>query len=214
MTQDWEYNSLNLTTPAYTVQYLGASLNTPDKRGDNVVVPGKTGRLYTRKEFAQRSISLAMWVKDVDPATGSTASEAQLLANLDSLRQTFSEPGTHLLKHTMGGTVREAPAEILQAIEFEPFGTAPYYRYVVEFMIHGAVWRSENDEVIGPTTISSTPQNIGLSNPGTYQTEDGVYTIIGYTIDPRVTMGSYYVEYDGTVVAGGTLVINCNDFTC
>ena len=80
------------------------------------MIPGKTGRyLTTNKKLDSRTVSLAMWVKDVDPATGAAMGtpEAQLQTNLDTLRQTFATEGTALLKHTMGGTVRQAPAEVL-----------------------------------------------------------------------------------------------------
>lgn len=218
MAQDWEFNSFNLTTPAYTVQYLGASANTPNRRGEDLVIPGKTGRyLTTGKKLDSRTVSLALWVKDVSPATGTGASEAQLMTNLDALRKVLTTDGTALLKHTMGGTVRQVPAEVLNAVEFEPFGTAPYYRFVVDFNLADPLWQAETARSTGSTSIASNPQNVTLVNNGTYRNEHGTITLVtpagGTVVDPRFTIGDDYVEYTGTILAEGTLIIDCSNWT-
>ena len=212
MTQDWEYKGTNLTTYAYNVQLLGTGAEVPARRGENIVVPGKTGRhLTTSKPLDERRVSLAMWVKDVNPSTGGSASESQLLSNLDTLRQVFSSSGTGLLKHTMGGTARQAAAEVVSSVAFEPFGTAPYYRYVVEFSMANPFWRAETART-ATGTITSSPQNVTLVNNGTYRCEDGTVQITGQIVDPKFTIGDDWVQYTGTVSAGGTLVINCGSW--
>ena len=219
MAQDWEFNGVNLTTPAYTVQYLGASPNTPARRGQDLTIPGKTGRYRTTgKKLDSRTVSLAMWVKDVDPSTGAsqgTAAEAQLQRNLDTLRAMMATEGTALLKHTMGGTTRQVPAEIVNASTFEPFGTVPYYRFVVEWSLADPLWRAENTRTIGPTNLTTNPQNVTLVNNGTYRNEHATVTLVspGTVVDPRFTIGSTYVEYTGTVYDGGTLAIDCSTWT-
>jgi len=219
MAQDWEFAGVNLTTPAYTVQYLGASPNTPARRGEDLTIPGKTGRyLTTGKKLDSRTVSLAMWVKDLDPSTGNsmgTAAEAQLQTNLDTLRKLIATEGTALLKHTMGGTTRQVPAEIINAVDFEPFGTAPYYRFVVEWSLADPLWRAEAARTIGPTNLTTNPQNVTLVNNGTYRNEHATITLIapGTVVDPKFAIGSTYVEYTGTVSGGGTLAINCSTWT-
>jgi hypothetical protein len=210
MTQDWEFRSTNLTTYAYNVQYLGAGFDVPGRRGENLVIPGKTGRyLTTSKPLDERRVSLSMWVKDVDPATGGSASEAQLLANLDALRGLFATGGTGLLKHTMGTVIRQAPAEVVSAVTFEPFGTAPYYRFVVEFVMADPLWRAQSATTAGPTGITTSPQNLTLANNGTYRNEQGTIQVTGQIVDPKFTIDADWVQYTGTVAAGGTLTIDC-----
>lgn len=218
MAQDWEFAGINLTTPAYTVEYLGASPNTPARRGENLVIPGKTGRyLTTNKKLDERTIALALWVKDVDPATGAVAGtpEAQLQTNLDTLRAMIATDGTALLKHTMGGTTRQVPAEILNAVEFTAFGPTPYYRFIVEWSLADPLWRAETAYNNGTVDILTNPQNLTISNRGTYRNEHAAITLVspGTVVDPRFAIGADYVQYTGTIAGGGTLAIDCSAWT-
>lgn len=217
MAQDWEFASLNLTTPAYDVQYLGASESVPARRGDNLTIPAKTGRyLTTNKKLDERSVSLAMWVKDVD-SNGQNQGTASLLSNLDALKRVFATEGTALLKHTISGTTRQVPAEVLSAVEFAPFGTAPYYRFVVEFSLADPLWQAETARTIGPTNWTTNPQNVTLINNGTYRNEHGTITLVtplnGTVVNPKFTIGTDYVQYTGTIASQGTLVIDCSSWT-
>lgn len=213
MSQDWEFNSFNLTTPAYDVQYLGASEEVPQRRGQNLTIPAKTGRyLTTNKKLDERRVALAMWVKDVDQ-NGQNKGTASLLANLDALKKVFATDGTALLKHTISGTVRQAPAEVVSSVQFEPFGTAPFYRYVVEFSMADPLWRAETGRTVGPVTITTNPQNVTLVNNGTYRQEQGTIKVTGEITDPKFTIGSDWVLYTGTVAGGGTLTIDCSNWT-
>ena len=212
MAQDWEWAGVNLTTYAYNVRYLGAGESVPPRRGENLAIPGKTGRhLSTLKPLDERIVTLAMWVKDVESSTGAfgTAREETLQTNLDTLKRAFARDGTALLKHSMAGTTRQAPAEILSSVQFEPFGTAPYYQFVVEWVMHYPFWRAETARTTGPTNLTTSPQNVTLVNNGTYRNEQGTISVTGQIVDPKLTIGDDWVQYTGTVAAGGTLTIDC-----
>lgn len=213
MAQDWEYNGVNLTRYGFNIQHLGAPLNTAPFRGDNIVVPHKTGRLYTAKWADQRIVSLSMWVKDIPVDAGTPNAESYMLANLDTLRQLFGAPGQHTLKHQFGTVTRLAQAEVVNQVEFQPEGINNVYRLVVEFQLADPWWYAESATTVGPTSIVSNPQNITVTNAGTYQVEDAIITTAGLIADPKFTVGSRWVQYTGTVPAGGTLVVNCGAYT-
>lgn len=212
MAQSWTFDGTDLTTYAYNVGILFAPLSIPPRRADNLVVPGRTGRVYVPKVFDQRIVSLGMWVRDVIPGTGLSPSEAQLLTNLDALRKLFAQNGRSALNHVMGGVTRTVQAEVVNTITFQPRGSR-LYRFVVEFLLPDPLWRASSATQVGPTTIDSNPKNITVDNDGTYRVEDAVFTITDEISAPRLTIGSIYVEYAGDVAAGETLVIDVGDFT-
>jgi hypothetical protein len=211
MGQTWEYDGVDLTTLAYNVRLLGAPLDVPNRRGDNVIVGGRSGRLYVPKQFDQRKVTLAMFVRDTHPTSGGSGSEAQLLANLDALRGLFARDGQHTLKHTMGGVTRVAKAEVASAIEFQPRGPN-LYAFVVEFVLADPLWYGESSVIIGPHGVSFTPYNIGVNNHGTYKAEKVVITVTGEMTNPRFTVGQIWVQYNGTVAGGETLIIDGGDW--
>lgn len=218
---EWEYKGIDLTTIAYDVRALGAGEYVPARRGGNLIVPGKTGRYRTTlKPVDERRLTLAMFV-DAQPAAGGTRSGSQLWENMEVLKKVFAADGMGTLKaKNMGGTgaagtTRIAEVEVINQVEFNPQGPW-HYGIAVEFAFADPFWYAENATTVGPTSISSNPQNLAMNNTGTYRAEKATVTLIvpsgGTVITPRFTDGSYYVEYSGTVT-NGTLTISCGSFT-
>jgi hypothetical protein len=206
----WEYNGVDLRTFAYDVRALGAPEQVPGRRGENVIVSGRTGRLYVPKMLDQRRLTLGMWV-DARPPGGGERSAGQLWSNLDNLKKLFATDGQGILKHTAGGTTRWARVEVANTVEFEPGG--PYhYNFLVEFIFADPFWYAESPVIIGPRGISFTPYNIGVNNPGTYKAEKVVITVTGEMTNPRFTVGQIWVQYNGTVAGGETLIIDGGDW--
>lgn len=214
MAQSWEFAGVDLNTYAWDVRLLGGPIGTPPRRGDNVVLPGRPGRLHVAKNLEQRSVTLAMFVRDVHPTSGSlTGSEAQMLANLDALKGAFATDGQATLRHTHGGVTRVALAEVVSAVEFQPKGPNNLYSFVVEFLLADPLWYAESATTVGPTTVTVSGQNIAVQNDGSYKCVDAVVTIEGVITDPKVAIGSIWVEYAGAVGSGETLVIDCGSWT-
>jgi len=211
VSQAWEYDGVDLTRIGYNVRLLGAPLNTPARRGENLLIPGRAGRQYVSKQLEQRLQTLAMWAIN-EPAGGGTGSEANMLANLDTLRGLFARAGQHTLKQTYGSAERVATVEVANAVEFEPRVFNAAYAFVVEFLMADPLWYATAATTVGPTVISSSPQNIAVTNGGTYQAEKATITITGPITDPKLTVG-VWVLYTGTVAAGETLTINCATWT-
>lgn len=212
MAQAWEYDGIDLTRTGYNVRLLGAPFSTPARRGDNVVVPHKDGRLYVAKALEQRVQTLAMWAIH-EPAGGGTASEADMLANLDVLRGLFARAGQHTLKMQFGTAVRTAVVEVVKEVEFEPrIGNAAYV-FVVEFLMADPLWYADTKTTVGPTVITMASQNVTVNNAGTYESQKGVFTLTGPITNPILTIGAIWMKYSGAVGSGQTLVIDCSEWT-
>ncbi len=209
---EWEYDGVDLGSLAWDVRWLGAKLSTPPRRGDNLVLPGRDGRVWLSKPLEQRVQSLVLWVKDCDPNSGGAGSEAQLLANLDALRGLFSRAGQHALRHTMGGETRAALAEVASTVEFEPQGLDVYY-FAVDFLLADPLWYAEELTSAGPVVISQDDQAIQIMNPGSHRSTTAVITITGPLGDPVLTIGSAWLRYEGAIGAGSALMIDCRAFT-
>lgn len=212
MAQAWEYDGIDLTRYGYNVRLLGAPFRVPARRGENVVIPHKTGRLHVVKWMDENVQSLAMWVRDI-PAAGGSSSEANMLANLDALRGLFARSGQHTLKGQFGTVTRTALAEVVNQIDFEPQGRTNVYAFVVEFVIAGGLWLAESKTTVGPTTISMVNQNITVTNAGTYKSEKAIFTLAGPLSNPKLTIGSVWVQYTGAIAGGQSLVIDCGAWT-
>ena len=136
-----------------------------------------------------------------------------MLANLDVLRGLFAQPGQHLLKHQFGSVVREQYAEVVNLVEFQPQGKLNVYNLVVEFLLASPMWLAQTSTTVGPTNLTTNPQNVAVTNPGSYRAEGAVLTLTGEIVDPVLTCSSVWVKYTGTVAAGTSLVIDCSAWT-
>lgn len=212
MSQSFEYDGVDLTTYAYGIKFLDSPFVTPARRGENVVVPHKDGRLYTAKWLDERVQSVAMWVIGQPPSGGSDT-ESQRWTNLDTLRGLFARAGQHTLKHQYGSVTRTATVEVAKAVEFTPKLFNEAYVLVVDFLMADPLWYAESKTTVGPTTITAASQNITVNNAGSYESQKGIITITGPITNPKLAIGSNWVQYTGTVGSGSTLVIDCSAWT-
>lgn len=213
MGQEFEYGGVDLNTYGYNIRLLGAPLSVPGRRQENLIVPHKTGRVYVDKRPDQRIVTLAGFVRNVLPNTGKTPSDAQMLANLDVLRGAFARDGQHVLKQKQGGATRVALAEVVGPVLFEPQGVLNVYAFVVDFQLADPWWYAESATVVLPVGITMSPQNITITNAGSRASEHGVFTINGPAVNPRLTIGAYWVQYTGTLGGLDLLTINVGTFT-
>ena len=208
----WEFRGVNLQQTGWYVRALGAPEQVPGRRGENLVVPGKTGRYQTgSKPIDERVLSLAMQVES-QPMGGGARSGSTLWANLDTLKTAFAKDGTGTLKHQNAqGTTRLATVEVINTVEYDP-GGPEHYAFVVDFAFADPFWYAE---AAGTTTaaISMDPQNVTVPNNGTYRAMKPVLYVVGPATNPKLTVGSTWVQYTGAVSAGGTLTIDCGAYT-
>jgi hypothetical protein len=205
----WEYDGVDLNTYAYSVRVLGASEQVPARRGENIIVGGRSGRLHIPKIFDERTLALGMFVSARNPSNPDLPfSSAQFLQNVDKLKELFARDGVHVLKHKMADVTRIAFVEVSNLVEFVPKG--PYhYDLVVEFTFADPFWYAEN-----PTTLTNlilfTPFSITVLNEGTYKSEKIQIQITGFIENPMFEISGIWCKYNGIVNAGQTLIIDTN----
>lgn len=236
--QGWSYNGQDLNRLVHNIRLLSPAEEVPARRGDNLIIPGRNGRTYVHKPHDQRIIALAMFVlansDAYDSATGAGApydgyalsdvpdqvmvspdtnvSAQRLQTNLQRLMTLFGARGQHDLVRTLpDGTVLTISAEVRTTVQFQA-ASDRVYNFVVEFTCAYPYWSGPAD-ASATGSISASPTNVAISNSGTAETDDPTITIVGAITNPRVTIGSVWVQYTGTVSAGATLTINGDDYT-
>jgi phage-related protein len=206
LTTSWSYAGTNLNSSgAYNIRMLGIPESVPGRRGGNLVIPGKSGRVYREKRHDERIISLAMYVKG-DSGTA-------LQTNVETLMELFAKDGQNTLSRTMAdASVQNISAEVVNVISFEPLSDK-LYSMVIEFLAADPYWKDNTNTSVDEDDIASSPYNFSCNNSGTYANDRSVITIDGIVTNPRITIDSVYVQYTGTVGSGDQLVIDCEDFT-
>ena len=236
--QGWSYNGQDLNRLVHNIRLLSPTEEVPARRGDNLVIPGRTGRTYVYKPHDQRIISLAMFVLansdaydsetgagapydgyalsevpgQVMVSTDTSTSANYLQTNLNRLQKLFGVRGQHdLVRMLPDGTELTISAEVRNTVQFQA-ASDKFYDFIVEFTCAYPYWDGPADES-ATGSISSSPTNVAITHSGTAETDDPTITIVGAITNPRVTIGDVWVQYTGTVSAGATLTINCDDYT-
>ena len=207
----WSYRGVNLSNYAYAVKATGAPEQVPERRGENLLIPGAPGRTYVSKVFDERRLTLAMFV-DAQGTAGGTRSGSQLWTNLTTLKNLFATEGLGTLVHVnaAGGTLT-AQAEVANVVEFEPEGPW-HYNVAVEFVFADPYWYGAATTE-GPDNVTASPGTVTLVNPGSARADGATITVVGAITNPKLTIGSTYVQYSGTVSAGATLVMDVGNYT-
>lgn len=116
----WTYKGVVLNNLAWSIKTKGGTrMGTADPRGENLAVPGVTGRMWLPKLRDSRIITLEMWVVGSDIDGGRPATRAgldtQFDGNWETLANLFDDDGQHPLvkrfRHAGGITTATALAE-------------------------------------------------------------------------------------------------------
>ncbi len=210
-TERWTFAGFDLNSYATLVQRMEAGDTLPGLRGDDVVIPARSGRFQAGKRFDHRRVALAMWVSHLTAAgaDGVTAPR-QSRANLDALLTVLARRTTGALVRTMpDGTTRTATAECV-AVDVPDY---PVHRdgfpVVADFQLADP-WFYGADLLVGPTTISASPTDLVANNPGSIASERIVFSLVGPLSNPRITNQTtgWYLECLVTVAAGQILVLD------
>lgn len=209
----WTFDGTSLNNLAYYVK--GFDESGPERRGDDVILGGLTGRMYVAKPYDYRAIVLEM-VVDSRPSGGGSRTGNQLQSNVDVLKKLFGSDGQHTLGRTFGALTLQATVDV-RRVRFQP--VQPYfYNVAVEMVLQDPLWYATSNTV-ATTPFSSVPTNLTVTNPGTYTAEKCTITLAcpsspaALLTNPRVTIGSVWVQYTGVVGSGNTLTINTSTFS-
>jgi hypothetical protein len=203
----WNFNGTNLSSTDWKVQAVLDGLGHPGFRGEDLQVPFEDGRRRIKKRYNSRIIVFSMYVKGV--------TEETFESNIDILSRLFGARGQHTLKRTLAnGEIREAKAEVYNKVNF-PIEMPNYSKFSVEFELadpffYGTDLTSQT-KAIGSTDVTWTH-----NNPGTAPVTKAVITFNGPLDSPRFEnlSNEIWLNYQGAIAAGETVVINTADFTC
>jgi hypothetical protein len=217
--QTWQFGGVELNTKAWSVIGIPDGIGKPGLRGSNIQVPFQNGRRWIKKRYEERIIMLAMWVRGVDFLTGkipSGLSQAQTLyQNIEFLSSVFGIRGQQTLKRILpDGTEREALAEIYAPVSFVK-KQAGYALFTVEFLLaepcfYGVLKTQETK------TINTDLYEWNHHNPGTALVTSAIITLTGPLEYPKLECldSGVWVQYQGIISGGESVVIDSGDFSC
>lgn len=212
MNESLTINGVALDSLAYMVPDVSGLLTVPAMRGDNVVVPGRHGRIKTpRKRFDEAEIVLPMWVAGSLPdgsiPVGSSAAR-QFFARRDELLRLFYADPVTLAFTRPDGHVVNATCEVTEVLDFTRVAAEPLAKVSVALTIFGAFWQDSvavSQAITGPT---GTAQPLTAFAGATAPMSDLLITVAGPCSNPMFTHGDRWVKYNGVVSAGQQLVLN------
>lgn len=191
---------------------LGGLLAVPEKRGENIEVPGRSGALHLPAKLYQgrrAPFELQGWGVRPDGIVPADTS-AQMWTNLRAFGRILTQPGLVPMVHQLpDGTFREIPVEVAVALQPEVAKTGDYLTVAVAFDSPSAFWRGQS-----LTTASLTLGNNSTTVLSAFATCDGPVEdpviVIGPSTNPRLqdVVTGTFVAYDATIGAGQTLRID------
>lgn len=211
MAEGLTINGVPLDTYAYLVTDVSGLMVTPARRGENVVVPGRHGRIRSvSKKFDSVDGVLPMWVNGALP-DGSIPVDSDdrrewFKRRDELLRLLYADP--LILKFTRpDGHAVNVTAEVVESVAFERMAMQPEAQVNVALTFN-EFWQdadSVSTTVAGPT---GTPEALTEFEGATAPMSDLLITVFGPCNNPMLTHGDRWVKYNGVIAAGRQLVLN------
>lgn len=204
----WVYNGLELSSKGkWDVEEVLEGIGVPKHRGSDIQIPFHNGNKWIKKRFDSRKMVLSMWIKGDN--------KEDLDDNIDSFLQAIGKSGLHTLRRIMrNGEIREAQAELPGGVNFA-IKSPGYARFALEFEMADPFFYGL-DPVTESISITSSSQTETISNTGTAPTTKAVITMNGPMDSPKITNleNDIWLQYQGSINSGESVIINTNDFTC
>lgn len=201
----WSYRGTSLDTLGI-VTLVSDSFKMPARRGGNVQIPYRHGRLHTQKYFDQRSLSLGLEIVE--------SSIEDLEAAIDAVKILFGGRSLGALEETLeNADVRVAQAELsgdLNVTRVSPVSV----KMVLEFTLPDPFLYSDT-LTTNTTTINTSPKTFTVNNAGTVENCNPQITLNGPLSNPEITntTNDVSVKYNGSISAGHSVIIDINPLT-
>lgn len=215
--EDLTVEGVSVKTLAKNVETLAATLRAPGKRGANPVAALRSGSIFSAfKPHDDGNMVWPMWVRGCDDngLIPSGTARTQFFSRIDELTSLFDKPhGLLDIRHTLPDvSVRQCFAECVQSMDFSTYGMNPIGLFAVELSIPGSYWQDVADTAPAKNTTVGSAWTFATG--GTAPMDDATYTIAGPITNPRITdeYTGAYVQYNGALTAGQTLVLNAGTF--
>lgn len=210
-------NGVSLASYAYMTTDISQLMRVPERRGDNVVVPNRHGRIRTLgKRFDANEIVLPLWVVGADPVTGKLPTvqeelEAFFERRDQLLNLLYSDPLVLAYTRPDGHTV-QTRGEVLDVLDFTRRHDEPLAKLAPAIELYDAFWEDEDSvsqNIVGTTgTVVPMTEFAGATAP----MSDLVITVFGPCNNPQFAHGNRWVKYNGVVDAGRELQIDAGSW--
>lgn len=212
MNEAFTLNGVSLDTLAFMLSDISQAMRAPARRGENVVVPNRDGRIRTLgKRFDANELVLPLWICGALPdgsiPMGSNEHEEFFKRRDELLRLLYADPLILAYTRPDGHTV-QAEAEVVDVLDFTRRYDDPVAQVNVALEILDAFWEdadSVSQDVSGPT---DTETELTAFEGSTAPITDLLITFIGPVNNPVLTHGSRWVKYNGVVDVGRELRID------
>jgi hypothetical protein len=205
-------NGLDLGSWCHMPDDISGLFNVPERRGENVPVPGRHGRIKTpRKKFDSVDHVLPLWIVGCRPdgTVPFDGTQREFYRRRDELLQVLYADELELSFRRPDGTVLTAIAEVTEALDFTRRRVQPVALVNVALTICDPFWVEELDVSQVITGVTGTTATLTAFTGSTAPISDAVITFQGPVSNPRLAVGDRYVRYNGVIPAGKELVLEC-----
>jgi phage-related protein len=200
----WTFGGTALTTYG-TITAVDDYLSTAERRGDDILIPFKHGRIFTQKYYDSRKITFYL-IKQA-------ASAAALETSINALRAKIAPRTEQTLSMTMEDTtVRTISATVNAPLQVhrETPNTA---RIVVEFSCALPYWRMSTEITTNETTINASPKAMTVTNPGGVEETTPTIVLTGPLSNTVITNSTngYVLTYTGTIASPRVVTLSVSN---
>lgn len=209
-------NGVDLGSYAFMTTDVSTLLKTPPRRGENVVVPGRHGRVpRPGKKFDAGEYVLPMWVVGAQP-DGSLPTGGHEVQEFwrrhDQLLRLFYADEVTLLFRRADGMELFAQVEVIDVMDFTRHYAEPLARVNVAFTLNDPFWAENQDTYQIVTGTTGVTANLVVFKGSTAPIADARVTFFGPVNNPRISIGDRWLQFNGVVAAGRELVLECKHF--
>ena len=196
----WKFGSTQLENFG-RVTIINDHLDIPNKRGENITVPFRHGRIWTKKYYDERVITMGLAV------VGTSAQDLE--GDIDTLKKLLAVGTQQTLEQTLEDTSkRQVPAEVTRALMVERV-SPKIAKCVVEFTLARPFFRSDTDIADNTTVIDANPHAMAVVNPGTIEERDATIILTGPLQNTAITNSTNgcVLTYTGTIASPRVVTI-------
>lgn len=196
---NWSFDGTALSDFGIVV-VMDEFFDIPARRGDNLLIPYRHGKVFSKKFYDSRILSLGLTLEH-DSLTN-------LETTYDDLKRLLSGRTEKILQVEMdGGQTRTARASVDRVLGSNLLGAA-LSKIVIDFVLADPFFRSTSltsEEV----EIDTSPKDFDLENAGTVEERDPTITLTGPLENTRIenTTNGVILQYNGVIADGEVVVI-------
>jgi hypothetical protein len=211
MTETLTLNGVSLSSWAYLSPNVSGLFSTPERRGENVVVPGRHGAIPTPKMFSENDLVLPLWINGAEDdgsiPGGSTAAREWFARRDELLRILYADP--LVLEFTRpDGTERSARVQVTGVLEFDRLQMAPAAQVNIGLTVPSGFWYDSAAVTETITGATGTVETLSVFEGATAPMTDLTITF-GPCNNPQLLLGSdIALTYNGVIGAGRQLVVD------